>query len=237
MAAKDARQLELPLMPAVADAVPPAWAAVLPAGLAEAPLAAVACERASGVAVYPPPGRVFAALAAVAPSAVRVVLLGQDPYHEPGQAMGFAFAVPPECRPLPPSLRNILREYHDDLGLSVPAQPDLTRWAAQGVLLLNTTLTVREHAAFSHAKLGWEAFTDAVIRAVSRGPVPVVFLLWGNPAQRKIPLIDAARHGIIASAHPSPLSASRGFFGSRPFSRANEWLVAHGRPPVDWRLG
>ena len=235
----DPRQPELTFLPepSAVDCVPPAWAAALPQGLASKPLAQVARERAEGVTVYPAAGRVFAALAAVPPTAVRAVLLGQDPYHEPGQAIGYAFAVPRECRPLPPSLRNILREYHDDLGLPIPAQPDLTRWAAQGVLMLNTTLTVREHAAFSHAKIGWEPFTDAIIRAISQGPVPVCFLLWGNPAQRKIPLIDAARHGILASAHPSPLSASRGFFGSRPFSRANDWLAAHGRPPVDWRLG
>ena len=217
------------------DVLPEAWAKLLPAGIAEAPLQEIAKRRAGGDEIFPPAGQVFHALQLTPPEAVRAVLLGQDPYHEPGQAMGLAFAVPPTCAKLPPSLKNILKEYQDDLGIEPPDHPDLTQWARQGVLLLNTTLTVQAHQAFSHAKLGWQAVTDAIIRAVSRFEHPVVFLLWGAPAQAKRPLIDETRHGVLAAAHPSPLSAFRGFFGSHPFSQANRWLTGHGQSPVDWQ--
>jgi uracil-DNA glycosylase len=194
----------------------------------------VAAERAAGP-VYPSADRVFAALHLTPLAEVKVVILGQDPYHGPGQAHGLCFSVPAGV-PLPPSLRNIYRELHDDLGLDAPRSGDLTPWARRGVLLLNTTLTVRAGAAASHQGHGWEVFTDQVIRAVSAGPEPVVFILWGAHARKKRVLVDRSRHVVIESAHPSPLSAHNGFFGSRPFSRANAALVAAGRQPVDWSL-
>ncbi|MBQ4480424.1 MAG: uracil-DNA glycosylase [Victivallales bacterium] len=218
------------------DIVPSAWVKCLPPDIAEAPLAAVAEERTKGVVIYPPPGQIFRALELVAPEEVRAVILGQDPYHEPGQAMGLAFAVPSECKKLPPSLKNILKEYAADLGRPLPAQPDLTKWARQGVLLLNTILSVREHAAFSHRDIGWEAVTDAILSSVSALPRRVVFVLWGAPAQAKRGLIDETRHAVIASPHPSPLSAYRGFFGSRPFTAVNRLLEEAGRTPIDWSL-
>lgn len=191
-------------------------------------------ERQAGP-VFPPATEVFAALHLTSFADVKVVILGQDPYHGVGQAHGLCFSVRPGTG-LPPSLRNIFRELHDDLGVEVPRSGDLTAWARQGVLLLNTTLTVRAGQAASHQGRGWEHFTDQVIRAVDAKPEPVVFILWGAAARRKKALIDASRHAVIESAHPSPLSASNGFFGSRPFSRANEALVAAGRDPVDWSL-
>lgn len=204
-------------------------------GAAERACAAVDAEIATGHVVAPAPGRVFAALAATPFSAVRVVILGQDPYPTPGHANGLAFsyAGPP---PLPRSLVNIYRELGDDLGVGAPVTGDLTRWAAEGVLLLNTALSVREGAskAGSHLALGWGAVTDAIIAAVSAKRPHVVFMLWGNPAQARRGLIDEQRHLVIASVHPSPLSARRGFFGSKPFSRANEWLVERGEPPIRW---
>ena len=218
------------------DEVPASWVKSLPPGIVEAPLAVVAAERARGVVVYPPAGQIFRTLELVAPEEVRAVILGQDPYHEPGQAMGLAFAVPGECKRLPPSLKNILKEYAEDLGKPLPAQPDLTKWARQGVLLLNTILSVREHEAFSHRDIGWEAVTDAILTTVSALPRRVVFVLWGAPAQAKRALIDETRHAVIASPHPSPLSAYRGFFGSRPFSTVNRLLEEAGRPPIDWNL-
>lgn len=197
--------------------------------------AAVDAERRDGHVVAPAPARIFAALALTRLDDVRVVILGQDPYPTPGHANGLAFSYvgPP---PLPRSLVNIQRERSDDLGLAPPADGDLTRWAQQGVLLLNTALTVREGAskAGSHLRLGWGALTDAIIAAVSRERSDVVFILWGKPAQAKRALIDEARHLVIASAHPSPLSARRGFFGSRPFSRANAWLATRGERGIDW---
>lgn len=191
-------------------------------------------ERQAGP-VFPPATAVFAALHFTSFADVKVVILGQDPYHGVGQAHGLCFSVRPGTG-LPPSLRNIFRELHDDLGVDVPRSGDLTAWARQGVLLLNTTLTVRAGQAASHQGKGWEHFTDQVIRAVDAKPEPVVFILWGAAARRKKALIDTSRHVVIESAHPSPLSASNGFFGSRPFSRANEALVAAGRDPVDWSL-
>ena len=175
--------------------------------------------------VYPPPGRIFEAFRRTPFDKVKAVILGQDPYHEPGQAQGLAFYVPPGI-PVPPSLRNIAQE----LG----HMPDLLRWTDQGVLLLNATLTVAAHRAGSHQNKGWEIFTDAVVRALAERRENLVFILWGSYAQRKGAVIDRSRHCVIESPHPSPLSAHRGFFGSRPFARANEYLSAHGMPAIDW---
>jgi uracil-DNA glycosylase len=186
-------------------------------------------------AVYPPADQVFAALHLTPYRDVKVLLLGQDPYHGPGQAHGLCFSVRRGIA-IPPSLRNIHAELRDDLGIEPPGHGCLEAWARQGVLLLNTTLTVRAGAAASHQKHGWETFTDQVIRAVDAKPERVVFVLWGAAARAKRTLIDTGRHVIIESAHPSPLSARNGFFGSRPFSRTNDALVAAGRDPVDWRL-
>ena len=194
----------------------------------------VAEERSRG-AVYPPADDVFAALHLTPLADVKVLILGQDPYHGPGQAHGLCFSVRPGVA-VPPSLANIFTELHSDLGIEAPAGGDLTPWARQGVMLLNTTLTVRAHQAASHQGKGWETFTDQVIRAVDDKPERVVFVIWGAAARRKKDLVDTSRHTIIESPHPSPLSAHRGFFGSRPFSRANDALVAAGREPVDWRL-
>jgi uracil-DNA glycosylase len=185
--------------------------------------------------VYPPHEEVFAALHLTPYAEVKVMILGQDPYHGPGQAHGLCFSVRRGV-PTPPSLRNIFTELQSDLGIARPGHGSLEAWARQGVLLLNATLTVRAHAAASHQGKGWERFTDAVLRAVDAKPEPVVFILWGASARKKKQLIDTTRHVVIESPHPSPLSAHSGFFGSRPFSRANEALVAAGRIPVDWRL-
>ncbi len=185
--------------------------------------------------VYPPQELEFAALHLTPLASVKVLILGQDPYHGPGQAHGLCFSVEPGVD-VPPSLRNIFTELHDDLGLAAPPNGDLRPWAHQGVLLLNTTLTVRAHQAASHQGKGWETFTDQVIRTVDARPERVVFILWGASARKKGALIDDKRHTIIESAHPSPLSAHRGFLGSRPFSRANDALVEAGREPVDWQL-
>ncbi len=185
--------------------------------------------------VYPPADEVFAALHLTPFAEVKVLILGQDPYHGPGQAHGLCFSVRPPVAP-PPSLENIFAELHADLDLPVPHHGSLRHWAGQGVLLLNATLTVRAHQAGSHQKKGWETFTDQVIRAVNDKPERVVFILWGSFARQKRALITGPQHTVIESPHPSPLSAHRGFFGSRPFSRANEALVEAGREPVDWAL-
>ncbi len=185
--------------------------------------------------VYPPSDDVFAALHLTPYADTRVVILGQDPYHGPRQAHGLCFSVRPGVR-IPPSLTNIHKELHDDLGLPIPDHGNLEAWARHGVLLLNTTLTVRDGQAASHQKHGWETFTDRIIEVVSEKPEPVVFVLWGNSARRKRAKIDTTRHIVIESAHPSPLSAHNGFFGSKPFSRANAALVAAGREPIDWNL-
>ncbi len=185
--------------------------------------------------VFPAAEDVFSAFALTPPSAVRVVILGQDPYHRPGQAHGLSFSVRRGNR-LPPSLRNIFLELENDLGFQPPECGDLTGWARSGVLLLNTILTVSAGQPLSHQGKGWEWFTDRMIGAVSSLPQPVVFVLWGKPAQQKSALVDS-RHLQIRSMHPSPLSAWRGFFGSRPFSTANAWLVQQGSEPVCWDLG
>ena len=186
-------------------------------------------------AVYPPPSDVFAALALTPYHRVRVLLLGQDPYHGEGQAHGLCFSVRPGVSP-PPSLVNIFQELHDDLGCPIPNHGYLAAWARQGVLLLNTVLTVRAHEAGSHRGRGWEQFTDAVIRRVNEKRDPVVFVLWGRPAQQKAKWIDGRCHAVVTAAHPSPLSAHRGFFGSRSFSAVNQALRSWGQAELDWRL-
>jgi len=185
--------------------------------------------------VYPAHDRVFAALHLTPYASVKVMILGQDPYHGPGQAHGLCFSVVPGVR-RPPSLVNICKELESDLGIDTGSNGSLESWAEQGVLLLNTTLTVRRGAAASHQKRGWETFTDRVLEAVSSKPERVVFMLWGSAARAKKKLIDPARHVVIEAPHPSPLSAHRGFFGARPFSRANVALVDAGREPVDWSI-
>lgn len=185
--------------------------------------------------VFPPPSEVFAALHATRPGDVKVVLLGQDPYHGPGQAHGLCFSVQPGV-PIPPSLRNIHAELRSDLGIATPAHGNLGAWAAAGVLMLNTTLTVRQGQPGSHQGQGWETFTDEVIRAVDARNERVVFILWGAHARKKKALVTNPRHVIIEGPHPSPLSAHNGFFGSKPFSRANALLIEAGRDPVDWTL-
>ncbi|MDR1407969.1 MAG: uracil-DNA glycosylase [Tannerella sp.] len=184
-------------------------------------------------AVYPSGNLIFNAFQHCPFDRVKVVLLGQDPYHEPGQAHGLCFSV---CDgvPFPPSLVNIFKEIESDLGRPVPRSGDLTRWADQGVLLLNATLTVRAHAAGSHQHKGWETFTDAVIHQLDAARKYVVYMLWGAYAQKKGNFINSSRNLILSSAHPSPLSAHRGFFGNKHFSRANDYLIASGQDPVDW---
>lgn len=183
--------------------------------------------------IYPPGRLIFNAFDLCPFDSVKVVLLGQDPYHEPGQAQGLCFSVPDGVR-IPPSLINIYKEIADDLGVTPPMSGDLTRWARQGVLLLNATLTVREHQAGSHQRQGWEQFTDAVISLLSRERTGLVFLLWGGYARSKAGLIDSSRHLVLQSPHPSPLSAYHGFFGNHHFSRTNAYLQTHGQSPIQW---
>ncbi len=185
--------------------------------------------------IFPAPDDIFAAFELTPLSQVKVVILGQDPYHNVGQAHGLCFSVKPDVE-IPPSLVNIYQELHDDLGCYIPNNGYLVKWAKQGVLLLNTVLTVRAHQANSHRGIGWEEFTDAAIQAVNRLDRPVVFLLWGRPAQMKRSMLDNPKHLVLTAPHPSPLSASRGFFGSRPFSQANAFLEAHGVKPIDWQI-
>lgn len=189
-------------------------------------------EYASRV-VYPPGGEMFAAFDACPFEQVRVVILGQDPYHEPGQAHGLCFSVNDGVQ-FPPSLVNIFKEIESDLGKPMPRSGNLMRWAQQGVLLLNATLTVRAHQAGSHQNKGWETFTDAVIRRLALEREHIVFVLWGSYAQRKGAFIDRNRHCVLQSPHPSPLSAYRGFFGNKHFSSANNYLVQHGYKPIEW---
>jgi len=225
------------------EAIPESWRAALDPVLA-APKARqlggwLVAEEAAGKAIYPPRGSRLRAFELTPLDTVRVVILGQDPYHGPGQAMGLCFAVPEGVR-VPPSLANIYKEIEADCGVPRAAHGDLSGWARQGVLLLNTCLTVEAGKAGSHAGRGWEAITDAAVAAVAARPAPSVFILWGSHAQAKaaqIPeLPDGTRHLVLKSPHPSPLSAHRGFFGSRPFSRANAFLEQHGRGAIDWRL-
>ena len=185
--------------------------------------------------IYPQADDIFNALHYTDFQSVKVVLLGQDPYHGPNQAHGLSFSVQPGVS-LPPSLRNIFKELNDDLGIPIPNNGYLKHWADQGVLLLNTVLTVREGEAHSHKGKGWEQLTNKIIETLNKKPDPVVFLLWGKPAQSKISLIDQEKHSIITSVHPSPLSARRGFFGSRPFSKTNELLRKNGLKEIDWSI-
>lgn len=190
-------------------------------------------EKAAGKTIYPPGGAIFRAFELTPFDQVKVVILGQDPYHGPGQAEGLCFSVQPGV-PLPPSLRNIYQEMADDLGLQPPATGSLVAWAQQGVLLLNATLTVEARKAGSHQNKGWEQFTDAAVQALSTGRQGLVFLLWGRYAQQKGALVDADRHQVLAAAHPSPFAAHKGFFGCRHFSKANAYLQQQGLPPIQW---
>jgi uracil-DNA glycosylase len=218
--------------------VPGTWREVLQDELRQPylrDLADYVAEERARYPIYPADEHVFAALEHADYDAVRVVILGQDPYHGPNQAHGLSFSVPPGV-PHPPSLLNIFKELRDDLGCPIPRHGTLTRWAEQGVLLLNAVLTVRAGQAGSHAGKGWERLTDAIIQTLSAREQGAVFVLWGRYAQQKRSLIDTSRHGVIASAHPSPLSAHNGFFGSRPFSQVNAALERMGQQPIDWCL-
>ena len=192
-------------------------------------------EEYSSKVIYPSMYDIFNAFRYTPYSDVKVVLLGQDPYHGAGQAHGLCFSVKDGVAP-PPSLVNLFKELHNDVGCTVPQSGCLTKWAERGVMLLNSVLTVREGAAGSHRGKGWETFTDSVISRLNDRKVPIVFMLWGNYAKSKIPLITSDRHLVLTAAHPSPLSASYGFFGCRHFSKANDFLVSNGMTPVDWQL-
>jgi uracil-DNA glycosylase len=192
-------------------------------------------EKAAGKTIYPPGSQIFNAFDKTPFHKVKVVILGQDPYHGPGQAMGLSFSVPDGVPP-PPSLVNIFKELQTDIGMPIPKTGNLTPWAAQGVLLLNAALTVRAAEAGSHAQLGWQQFTDAVISKISDEKKGVVFMLWGKFAQNKQVFIDETKHHVLKAAHPSPLSAYNGFFGCKHFSKANQLLAKDGKEPVDWKL-
>ncbi|MEE4201522.1 uracil-DNA glycosylase [Erythrobacter sp.] len=225
------------------ETIPQGWREALEPVLASAEARRLGgwlrAEEAAGKAIYPPRGCRLAALEACDPEDVRVVILGQDPYHGPGQAHGLAFSVPEGVKP-PPSLGNIFKELEDDLAIPRPRTGNLAKWAEQGVLLLNNTLTVEAGKAGSHAGRGWDAVTDAAVEAVAASGAPTVFVLWGSHAQKKAGRVRGlgagAHHLVLTSPHPSPLSAHRGFFGSRPFSRANAFLESHGRGTINWRL-
>lgn len=191
-------------------------------------------EKAAGKTIYPPGPMIFRAFELTPLPQVKVVILGQDPYHGPGQAMGLSFSVP-DGVPAPPSLRNIFKEISSDLGLEMSGRPNLEKWARQGVLLLNTALTVLSGSPASHSRIGWQEFTDAVIKTVSERCDGVVFLLWGRFAQSKASLIDSSRHLVLMAAHPSPL-AGGAFFGCRHFSKTNDYLISRGKSPIDWQL-
>lgn len=190
----------------------------------------------SSTQVFPPADDIFNAMHFTPLDKVKVLLLGQDPYHNVNQAHGLSFSVLPSQTKLPPSLQNIYKELRDDLGCYIPNNGYLKKWADQGVLLLNTVLTVRAHQANSHQGKGWEKFTDAIIQAVNAQDRPIVYMLWGKPAQRKIPMLTNPKHLILKAAHPSPLSANNGFFGCKHFSQANEFLKANGVEPIDWQI-
>jgi uracil-DNA glycosylase len=223
---------------AVAFNIPEDWQPILAAETQKpyyAPLERFVAEERATYTVYPPEADVFNALRYTPYDRVNVLLLGQDPYHDEGQAHGLCFSVRPGVKP-PPSLANIFGELKSDLGLPFPNNGYLVPWAEQGILLLNAVLTVRAHTPNSHKDKGWETFTDAVIRQVNAKTEPVVFVLWGGYARKKVPLIDRSRHTIIESAHPSPLSARSGFFGSKPFSKINAALRQSGKPEINWQL-
>ena len=192
-------------------------------------------EKALKTTIYPNGPFIFNAFSLTPYNKVKVVILGQDPYHNPNQAMGLSFSVPDGIKP-PPSLVNIFKELHKDIGMPIPNSGNLTHWAEQGVLLLNAVLTVRANEPASHAKIGWTKFTDDVIKLLSEKKIGLVFILWGNFAQEKIKLIDSSKHKILKAAHPSPFSAYNGFFGSKPFSTTNEYLVKNNQDPIDWAL-
>lgn len=193
-------------------------------------------EEYAKTTVYPPAEDIFNALHFTPLSEVKVVILGQDPYHNVNQAHGLSFSVPPSQREIPPSLQNIYKELAEDLGCEIPDNGYLKKWADQGVLLLNTVLTVRAHSANSHQGRGWEQFTDAIIRTVNEQDRPIVYLLWGRPAQTKIQMLTNPKHLILKAPHPSPLSAYRGFFGCKHFSQTNAFLEKHGIAPIDWQI-
>lgn len=186
--------------------------------------------------VYPPKDSIFSALKACELENIKVVILGQDPYHNENQAHGMCFSVPTSQKEIPPSLINIYKELNSDLGCYIPNNGYLKKWANQGVLLLNTVLTVRAHNANSHAGRGWEIFTDKVIETLNKSDQPLVFLLWGKPAQSKIKLLNNPKHLILTAPHPSPLSSYRGFFGCKHFSKANNYLEKHNLTPIDWQI-
>src|SRR5258705_1230857 len=192
-------------------------------------------ERSQGKTIYPPGSYIFNAFNTTAFEKIKVVILGQDPYHGPGQAHGLCFSVQNGVPP-PPSLVNIFKELHNDVGITIPASGNLTKWAEHGVFLLNASLTVRAGEPMSHSRIGWAIFTDTVIKKISGEKDHVAFMLWGKFAQEKRALIDASKHLILRSVHSSPLSASGGFFGCKHFSKANEWLMSKGIDPVDWTL-
>ncbi len=193
-------------------------------------------EEYSTRVIYPPADDIFNALHLTPLKEVKVVILGQDPYHNEHQAHGLSFSVLPDQREIPPSLQNIYKELHDDLGCYIPDNGYLEKWARQGVLMLNTVLTVRAHQANSHQGHGWEKLTDAILEAVNQEDRPIVYLLWGRPAQSKIPMLTNPKHLILKAPHPSPLSAYRGFFGCRHFSQTNAFLESHGAAPIDWQI-
>ena len=193
-------------------------------------------EEYSRAVIYPPADDIFNAFHFTPLSKVKVLILGQDPYHNVNQAHGLSFSVLPQQRDIPPSLQNIYKELQSDCGCYIPDNGYLKKWADQGVLMLNTVLTVRAHEANSHKGHGWEQFTDAVIEAVNKQDRPIVYMLWGSPAQKKIPMLTNPKHLILKAPHPSPLSAYRGFFGCRHFSQANEFLKSNGLEPIDWQI-
>lgn len=220
-------------------AIEPSWKAVLQQEFQKPYFAQIAqglkAEIAQGKKIFPAGGEIFNAFKFTPFDAVEVVILGQDPYHGPGQAHGLSFSVKPGVA-VPPSLQNIYKEIHAEFGYPIPNTGNLESWAKQGVLLLNASLTVEAHKANSHAKLGWQEFTDQVIYQLATQKEHLVFMLWGKFAQSKAVLIPPGRHLVLKSAHPSPLSAHNGFFGNNHFKEANEYLVAHGKKPIDWRI-
>lgn len=221
------------------DGIHPEWKKVLGSATIQPLLQKIddslQLRQQQGAVIFPPQDQIFYALRDCAPAEVKVVILGQDPYHGAGEAMGLSFSVPAGIR-TPPSLRNIFKEQKQDLGLDIPECGNLTHWAQQGVLLLNSVMTVEADRAGSHGKIGWQAVTDAIIDTVSLQNPGCVFLLWGNWARSKADRIDQGRHHILETVHPSPLSASRGFMGCRHFSKTNQWLVSHGRTAIDWAI-